>query len=107
MLDGVARSPRWRGAIQVSTVLAALALAVPAFGAADARVETSSAALGASAARGLDRGLFVSSPGGVFATAARVAQWRPLVERAARGSGVDPNLLEAIVFVESSGRRMR
>ena len=33
---------------------------------------------------GLDRGLFVASPGGVFATAARVAQSRPLVERRAR-----------------------
>jgi hypothetical protein len=85
-------------------VLAALLLAAPAFGAADARVETSSAALGASAARGLDRGLFVASPGGVFATAARVAQWRPLIRRAARGSGVDPSLLAAIVLVESSGR---
>lgn len=98
------RLPHWRGAIQVLPVLAALALAAPAFAAAGARVETSSGALGASAARGLDRGLFVSSPGGVFATAARVAQWRPLVRRAARGSGVDPSLLEAIVLVESSGR---
>jgi Family of unknown function (DUF5715)/Transglycosylase SLT domain len=99
-----ARLPRRRGTIHVLPVLAALALAAPAFGAANARVETSSAALGASAARGLDRGLFVSSPGGVFATAARVAQWRPLVRRAARSNGVDPNLLEAIVLVESSGR---
>jgi hypothetical protein len=104
MLEGAARRPRWRGAIQVLPVLAALALAAPALGAADARVETSSAALGASAAHGLDRGLFVSSPGGVFATAARVAQWRPLVRRAAHGSGIDPNLLEAMVLVESSGR---
>jgi hypothetical protein len=56
------------------------------------------------AALGVDRGLLLGSPGGVFATAARVAQWRPLVVRATRGRGVDPNLLEGIVFVESSGR---
>jgi soluble lytic murein transglycosylase-like protein len=55
------------------------------------------------AALGLDRGLFTSTPGGAFATAARVAQWRPLVVRAARRGHVDANLLEAIVFVESSG----
>jgi hypothetical protein len=62
------------------------------------------ATLSRAAARGLDRGLFTSSPGGVFATAARVAQWRPLIVRATRGSGFSPNLLEALVFVESAGR---
>ena len=56
------------------------------------------------AALGVDRSLLLASPGGVIATAARVAQWRPLVVRAARGANVDPNLLEAVVFVESSGR---
>jgi hypothetical protein len=85
-------------------VLVGLAVSVSAVAAATARVETGSLELGASAARGLDRGFFVSSPGGVFATAARVAQWRPLVRRAARGSGFGADLLEAIVFVESSGR---
>ena len=48
--------------------------------------------------------LFTKSPGGVIATAARVAVFRPLIDAAARGSGVDPNLLEGIVFVESAGR---
>jgi uncharacterized protein DUF5715 len=63
-----------------------------------------SASLARAAALGLDRGLFTSSPGGVAATAARVARWRPLVVRTARHSGFGPNLLEALVFVESSGR---
>src|SRR3954447_16147935 len=57
-----------------------------------------------SAALGVDRNLLLGSPGGVFATAARVAQWRPLVVRATRGTDIDPDVLEALVFVESSGR---
>jgi hypothetical protein len=48
--------------------------------------------------------LFTKSPGGAIATAARVAALRPAIDRAAAGSGVDPNLLEALVFVESAGR---
>jgi hypothetical protein len=71
--------------------------------AAVARAQASST-LSEAAARGLDRGLFTSSPGGIVATAARVARWRPLVVRATRGSGFSPNLLEALVFVESGGR---
>lgn len=58
--------------------------------------------LAADAARAFDRGLFVSGPG-ALATAARVAAWRPLVVRASRGTTIDPNLLEAMVFVESGG----
>jgi soluble lytic murein transglycosylase-like protein/uncharacterized protein YcbK (DUF882 family) len=67
-------------------------------------LDAASASLTRSAAAGVDRGFFLSSPGGIFATAARVATWRPLVVRAAKRAGVRPNLLEAIVFVESSGR---
>ncbi len=48
--------------------------------------------------------LFTKSPGGAMATAARVAAYRPLIDAAARGSGIDPNLIEGIVFVESAGR---
>lgn len=48
--------------------------------------------------------LFTKSPGGAVATAARVAALRPLIDRAAAGSGFDPNLLEGLVFVESAGR---
>src|SRR5690242_19361193 len=51
-----------------------------------------------------DRSFFTSSPGGVTATAARVAQWKHLVVRATRGSGISPNLVEALIFVESGGR---
>ena len=48
--------------------------------------------------------LFTMSPGGVLATAARVAAFRGLIDVAVRGTGIDPKLLEAIVFVESAGR---
>jgi soluble lytic murein transglycosylase-like protein len=48
--------------------------------------------------------LYSKSPGGAIATASRVAALRSLVDRAAAGSGVDPNLLEALVFLESAGR---
>jgi Transglycosylase SLT domain len=48
--------------------------------------------------------LFVKSPGGALATAARVAAYRPQIDRATAGTGVDPNLLEGLVFVESAGR---
>jgi hypothetical protein len=48
--------------------------------------------------------LYVKSPGGALATAARVAQFRPLIDRAVAGTGLDPNMVEALVFVESAGR---
>ncbi|MFZ0042278.1 MAG: hypothetical protein WAK93_13290 [Solirubrobacteraceae bacterium] len=48
--------------------------------------------------------LFVKSPGGVLATASRVAAYRPLIDRVTAGTGIDPNLLEGLVFVESAGR---
>jgi soluble lytic murein transglycosylase-like protein len=63
--------------------------------------DTAATALERDAAVGVSRSFF---DGGVFTTAARVAQWRPQVVRAAQAAGVDPNLLEAIVWVESSGR---
>ena len=53
---------------------------------------------------GTDHVLFVKSPGGALATAARVAAFRPLIDRATAGTGIDPNMLEALVFVESAGR---
>ena len=56
------------------------------------------------AAFGLSHPLYARSPGGVVATARRTASFRPLVEQAASGSGFDPDLLEAIVFLESAGR---
>ena len=57
-----------------------------------------------SAAEGLSQVIYVKSPGGVLAAAARTASFRPLVERATAGTGIDPNLVEAIVLLESAGR---
>lgn len=56
------------------------------------------------AAAGLAHVLYAKSPGGLVASAGRTASWRPLVDRAARGSGVDPATIEAIVLLESAGR---
>lgn len=47
--------------------------------------------------------LFAKSPGGVLATAARVAAFRRLIDSVAAGSGIDPGTLEGIVFLESAG----
>jgi Transglycosylase SLT domain len=47
--------------------------------------------------------LFVKSPGGVPATAARVSRFRPQIDAAAAGTGIDPETLEGIVFLESAG----
>jgi hypothetical protein len=58
----------------------------------------------ARAAAGNARPLFVLSPGGVVATAERVAAFRGAVNRATSGSGIDPNLVEGLVFLESAGR---
>ena len=57
-----------------------------------------------SAAEGLSQVIYAKSPGGVLAAAARTASFRPLVERATAGTGIDPNLVEAIVMLESAGR---
>jgi hypothetical protein len=48
--------------------------------------------------------LYTKSPGGVLATAARVAAFRRLIDSAVAGTGIDPSMLEALVFVESAGR---
>ncbi|MBV9944068.1 MAG: hypothetical protein JO262_18210, partial [Solirubrobacterales bacterium] len=57
----------------------------------------------ARATAGSDHVLFVKSPGGALTTAARVAAFRPLIDSAVAGTGIDPSLLEALVFVESAG----
>lgn len=46
--------------------------------------------------------LYAKSPGGVLATARRVERWRAQIEAAA-GDAIDPDLLEALVFLESAG----
>jgi hypothetical protein len=56
------------------------------------------------AALGLSHVLYAKSPGGVVASAQRTARWRPLVDRVARRHGLDANMLEAIVLLESAGR---
>jgi hypothetical protein len=56
------------------------------------------------AAFGLSHALFAKSPGGVMASVQRVAAFRNLIEEAVSGSDLDPDLVEAIVFLESAGR---
>jgi hypothetical protein len=48
--------------------------------------------------------LYTKSPGGALTTAARVASYRPRIDAAVAGTGFDPNMVEALVFVESAGR---
>ncbi len=48
--------------------------------------------------------IYEKSPSGVMASAERTAKWRKDIEAAARPAGVDPDTLEAIVFLESAGR---
>src|SRR3954452_11045562 len=50
----------------------------------------------ARATAGYSHALYAKSPGGVFATAARVARLRPLIESATKDSDVEPDTLEAI-----------
>jgi Family of unknown function (DUF5715)/Transglycosylase SLT domain len=47
--------------------------------------------------------LYEKSPGGVFATARRVERWRDQIEEQATITAVDPDVLEAMVFLESAG----
>jgi hypothetical protein len=56
------------------------------------------------AAAGSSHVLYEKSPGGAAASARRTAVWRPRVETAARRFGIDPDVLEAMVLLESAGR---
>jgi Transglycosylase SLT domain len=47
--------------------------------------------------------LYEKSPDGVFATAERVERWRDQIEEHAETADVDPDLLEAMVYLESAG----
>jgi len=58
----------------------------------------------ARAAAGHGHVLYAHSPGGVEASARRVARFRGRIETAAERGDVDPDLLEAMVFLESAGR---
>ncbi len=59
----------------------------------------------ARAAAGNAHVLYALSPDGVLATAARVAEFRPAIDAAADEAGIDPDLLEGLVFLESAGRQ--
>jgi hypothetical protein len=56
------------------------------------------------AANGLSHVVYERSPGGVEATAKRVMAYRDRIEDAVGGTQIPPDLLEAIVFLESGGR---
>ncbi len=58
----------------------------------------------ARAAAGVAHVLYANSPGGATETARMVSRYRDEIERAASGSQVDPDVLEAMVFLESAGR---
>jgi soluble lytic murein transglycosylase-like protein len=58
----------------------------------------------ARAAAGHSHVVYVKSPGGIAATARRVERWRPQVEQAADEAGVDPDVVEGMVLLESAGR---
>jgi hypothetical protein len=62
------------------------------------------AELEARAAAGVAHVLYANSPGGAVETARMVARYRDEIERATAGSGIDPDVLEAMVFLESAGR---
>ena len=58
----------------------------------------------AAAARGHAHVIYAKSPGGARASAARVAQFRALVEAAAETADIDADTLEGLVLLESAGR---
>jgi hypothetical protein len=56
------------------------------------------------ASQGYEHVLSAFSPGGAYETAQRVEQYRDQVKAAVGSSGLDPDTLEAMVFLESAGR---
>lgn len=60
--------------------------------------------LAARATLGTSHVIYEKSPGGVVASAERTDRWRDEIETAAKPAGVDPDTLEALVFLESAGR---
>jgi hypothetical protein len=56
------------------------------------------------AAFGLSHVLYAKSPDGVLVAAARTARFRAQVEHAVAGTGIDPDMLEALILLESGGR---
>jgi hypothetical protein len=66
--------------------------------------EERSADLARRAAAGTSQVLYTRSPGGAYESAKRTARYRRPVEQAAQAAGVSPDLLEALVLLESAGR---
>lgn len=58
----------------------------------------------ARATAGSSHVLFSQSPDGAIATAKRVATFRAQIDAAVRGTDINPDLVEGMVFVESAGR---
>ncbi|MGH2952481.1 MAG: lytic transglycosylase domain-containing protein [Solirubrobacterales bacterium] len=58
----------------------------------------------ARAATGASHVIYAKSPGGAIASARRTAAWRDEIEAAAGRHGVDPDTVEAVIFLESAGR---
>jgi len=56
------------------------------------------------AALGASHVIYEMSPGGVIASAERTAAFRDQIEEAAARHDVDPDVLEAMIFLESAGR---
>jgi hypothetical protein len=56
------------------------------------------------AALGSSHVIYAMSPGGVVASARRTAAYRDEIEAAAQRHGVAPDVLEAVIFLESAGR---
>ena len=56
------------------------------------------------AAAGHSHVVYAKSPGGVVATARRVEASATTIEQAAGEAGVDPDLIEGMVLLESAGR---
>jgi hypothetical protein len=56
------------------------------------------------AAAGFAHAVYMRAPGGALATARHIAHWRPVIERTAQQAGLDPNLLEGLVWVEWAER---
>jgi len=48
--------------------------------------------------------IYALSPGGVIASAERTDAWRGQIEAAAKRHDIDPDTLEALIFLESAGR---
>jgi hypothetical protein len=68
-----------------------------------AYVPDHAAELVARATAGEGHVLFAKSPGGAIATARRVAAFRSMIDAATAGTGVDPDTVEGIVYLESAG----